>query len=484
MVTFINTDCGDFGALLDGQTKAIKNLKVSVGDKIKGVISAIDNATIFIDLNAKMEAVMDRLDCVDGDGNLTVKVGDTIEAMCVAQQDGEIRLSRRAGKGTDDSAIEEAYAARVPIEGRVNAEIKGGFEVMIGTNRGFCPYSQMDLFKKDAATYLGQKLMFLVREYAEGGRRLVLSRRTLLEAEQEKQREHLRETLAIGDRISGAITRVMPFGAFVSLGAGIEGLIPAGELAWKRGIKPEDVVAIGQAVEVDVIGLDWGTNRIALSLKAATPDPWEEALGRFVAGTRHTGTVTQLMPFGAFVELAPGVEGLIPISKLGQGRRLQHASEAVKPGEKVEIVVEAMDADQHRLSLGLIAVWKDGEPPVEFAPVQAGQEVAGTVEAVRDFGVFVRLPDNHTGLLHLSQLGLPEGPTRLRNMHNQYPAGKAVQVVVKSIDGGRISLALPHVRQDSEADEIPDPALFSQAPGTQSLGVLGGMVDFSKLTIE
>jgi small subunit ribosomal protein S1 len=323
-----------------------------------------------------------------------------------------------------------------------------------------------------------------VREYAEGGRRLVLSRRTLLEAEQEKQREHLRETLAIGDRISGAITRVMPFGAFVSLGAGIEGLIPAGELAWKRGIKPEDVVSIGQAVEVDVIGLDWGTNRIALSLKAATPDPWEEALGRFVAGTRHTGTVTQLMPFGAFVELTPGVEGLIPISKLGQGRRLQHASEAVKPGEKVEIVVEAMDADQHRLSLGLIAVWKDGAPPVEFAPVQAGQEVAGTVEAVREFGVFVRLPDNHTGLLHLSQLGLPEGPTRLRNMHNQYPAGKAVQVVVKSIDGDRISLALPHVRQDSEADEIPDPALFSQAPGTQSLGVLGGMVDFSKLTIE
>ena len=484
MVTFINTESGDFGVLLDRHAKVAQNLKINVGDKVKGVVSAIDAATIFIDLNAKMEAVMDRLDMVDDDGNLTVKVGDTLEAVCVAQKDGEIRLSRRAGKAAGDAAIEEAYAARVPIEGRVNGEIKGGYEVMIGNSRGFCPYSQIDLFRKDAATYIGQKLMFLVREYSEGGRQLVLNRRSLLEAEQEKQREQLRDTLKVGDRISGTITRLMPFGAFVSLGAGIEGLIPAGELAWKRGIKPEDVVSSGQTVEIEVIALDWGANRITLSLKAATPDPWDEASGRFVLGTRHTGTVTQLMPFGAFVELIPGVEGMIPISKLGHGRRLQHASDALKSGEKVEVVVEGVDPDKHRIGLGLVAAWKDGAPPAEVAQALPGQEVAGTVEAVREFGVFVRLPDDRTGLLHISQLGLAEGPTRLRNMHNQYPAGKAVTVLVKAVDGDRVSLALPHVQQDADAEATPDPALFAKAPGAQGLGGLDSLVDFSKLKLD
>ena len=461
-----SNDTMDFGAMLaafdagKGAKAKRETTRIYAGDKVTGTITAIDAKTVFIDVNALCEAMLDRAEVLDKEGKPTVKVGDTIEAMCVRFNDvtGEIRLTKRMSGETADSSLMDALNAKVPVEGRVMAETNGGYTVQVGTHEGFCPFSQIDISKADAAVYIGQKFLFQVREYSDDGYRLVVVRRPLLEAEQEVAREEMKNSLHVGDRLEGTVKKLMPFGVFVDIG-GIDGLVPLGELAWKRGVKAEDVVTVGQRVTVMVRDIDWEKKRISLSLRVAETDPWTTLIDKYTQGTKHAGRISKTMEFGAFVELEPGLEGLIPIGKLGRGRRLNHASEAVKEGDPVEVQIENVDYEKRRLSLSVTSINAEEmaareETARQLASIVPGAELAGTVESLKDFGAFIRLPGGRTGLLHISRMGLADGPARMRQMHGQFGPGKEVKVLVNVVDGERISLALPGVAEKgNEVDE-------------------------------
>lgn len=337
--------------------------RLAPGEKVQVRILKISGDWIFLDMGRKGEGVLDKKELLDQDGNLTVAEGDTISAYFVGSERNEFRFTTKIGGGSAGSAqLEDAFHAGIPVQGVVEKEVKGGFEVKItGTSRAFCPYSQMGLRRVEGPEqYIGQQLSFRITTYGERGRNIVLSRRAILEEEQAQQKEEMKQSLREGMTVRGTVTSLQKFGAFVSLG-GIEGLIPMAELGWNRVVDVRDVLSEGQEVSVVVKQLDWDNNRVTLSLKETLADPWEQISARFPEGSYHSGTIVRLMPFGAFVALGEGVDGLIHISKLGSGKRINNPREAVKEGETVEVKIDAIDREQKRLSLSLAAVTRAEE---------------------------------------------------------------------------------------------------------------------------
>lgn len=337
--------------------------RLAPGEKVQVRILKISGDWIFLDMGRKGEGVLDRKEMLDEEGNLTVTEGDTISAYFVGTERNEFRFTTKVGGGSAGTAqLEDAFHAGIPVQGVVEKEVKGGFEVKVaGTVRAFCPYSQMGLRRVEGPEqYLGQHLSFRITNYGERGRNIVLSRRAILEEEQARQKEEVKQTLREGMTVRGTVSSLQKFGAFVNLG-GIEGLIPMSELGWNRVVDVRDVLTEGQEVSVVIKQLDWEKDRVTLSLKETLADPWEQIGARFPEGSYHTGTIVRLMPFGAFVALGDGVDGLIHISKLGSGKRISHPREVVKEGETVEVKVDAVDREQKRLSLSLAAVTRAEE---------------------------------------------------------------------------------------------------------------------------
>lgn len=322
------------------------------GEKVQGIVCFMDSKVVYLDFGARSEGMIDREELRDEDGNLTVSEGDTLEAFFSGGDEDEIWLTTKLQGKADDSTLLNAYHAGLPVEGKVTEEISGGFAVDIGGFRGFCPYSQIALTRQEPTAMIGEKFLFNIIEYQERGRNIVVSRRQLLEKERERQREELRERLQEGDVVEGTVTKTKDFGAFVDIG-GIEGLIPISELAWKRTEKTEDVVEDGEVVKVLIREIDWENDRVSLSLRQAQGDPWLNIDKRYAVGQKMKGTVTKLMPFGVFVELEPGVDGLVHISKLGQGKYIKHPKEVVKEGDELEVVVENIEPDERRIGLGM-----------------------------------------------------------------------------------------------------------------------------------
>ena len=349
----------------------------------------------------------------------------------------------------------------MPIEGKVTGERKGGYTVQIANTEAFCPFSQMDArgVKKEPAEYIGEKFSFLITEYSDEGRNIVLSRRRILEQEAAKQLAKLKETLEVGDIVSGIVTRIMPFGAFVDLG-GAEGMVHVSELGWSRGLKPEEVVQEGQTVQVKVLDLDWGDDdkreRISLSVKQAEVDPWERILtdDAYAVGARRRGKVARLADFGAFITLEPGIDGLAHVSQLGVEQHVKHPSEVLAEGDEVDVTILGVDPERRRLSLCIGEPKVKEEKPAELTPeqelevtkVSAGEIIEGEVESVKPFGVFITLPNGQTGLLHISQANVDgTGNLQVRALYTAYPLRRKVEVVIREIDGNRISLTLPEI---------------------------------------
>ncbi|HAA05597.1 MAG TPA: 30S ribosomal protein S1, partial [Syntrophobacteraceae bacterium] len=342
-----------------------------------------------------------------------------------------------------------------PVEGKVQKEIKGGFEVLVGGSRAFCPYSQMDLYREEAAGYLGQTLSFLIMEFQAGGRNIVVSRRQLLEAERRQRFEELRATLEVGATVQGTVRALEAFGAFVDLG-GVDGLIPLGELSWGRVKDPREVVSVGQSVQVHVLELDWDRKRVALSLKRLTPDPWSRIRELLAEEQIVSGRVVSLAQYGAFVEVLPGIDGLIHVSRLALGRRIHHPREVLREGEEVRVRIESIDSDQRRLALSLESA-TDAESessPQPFPPVEVavGSVVTATVVAVKLFGVLARLPDGRTGLIPVTELLM----SKKEGLRRHYKLDQPVSVhVVDVTDGGkRIRLSERAAQEAGEAVDV------------------------------
>lgn len=373
------TDDEDFAAMFaESERDKPRAKRPRIGDVIKGKVITIGKDAVFVDLGGKAEGQLENDQVSDKDGKLLVKVGDEIEARVVSDAGGVLMLRTKLTRGPQASAeLLQAFELGIPVEGTVTEVIKGGVSVDVAGVRGFCPASQVDnRFVEDLAVYVGQKLTFKITRYEP--RNLVLSRRTLLEAEQEKLAAETRKKLVPGVVLRGKVVGFKPFGAFVDIG-GIEGMLHISELGYSRVEKPEDVLSLGQELDVAVLKIEPGEKgeRISLSLKALANDPWRDTTSSLGEGSRVKGTITRLQPFGAFVEIAPGVEGLVHITELGAGRRINHPKEIVSVGQQVEASVLAVDHDKRRLSLSLAAS-RDASPE-DVAAVPRAPQKLGTL---------------------------------------------------------------------------------------------------------
>jgi small subunit ribosomal protein S1 len=343
-----------FADLLE-QSLSSQSGRLTPGQKVTARVLKVSSEWLLIDTGHKGEGVVDLKEFTDPEGGVTVKEGDTISVHFLSSRQGEMRFTSKIGGGASGSSqLEEAWQAGVPVEGLVEKEIKGGFEVKLaGAVRAFCPYSQMSLRRLDnPEAVVGTKISFRITDYSERGRNIVVSRRVLLEEEQARLKEEARATIVEGTTVPGTVTSLQKFGAFVDIG-GIEGLVPISEIGWTRVKDVSDVLSVGQQVQVVIKVIDKEKDRISLSLKDALADPWEEVARKFPEGSFHTGTVSRLAPFGAFVTLSAGVDGLIHISRLGAGKRINHPREVIQEGETVEVKVESFDRENRRLSLAL-----------------------------------------------------------------------------------------------------------------------------------
>jgi small subunit ribosomal protein S1 len=348
-----------FSDLLNASFKPATQIKV--GEVATGKVISIGKDNIFLDLGTRAEGMIDREECIR-QGELTVKQGESIQILVTAFRDGIFHCTarlRQAGRGDyrqvkDSPAkamLREAYAAHIPVEGKVKAINKGGFEVQVMGEKAFCPISQIEKnYCQNAESHLEQTYTFLITQYEEDGRNIVISRRELLQAENREKARQLWQELDAGQVRDGTITSVHDYGAFVDIG-GAEGLLHVSEISYQKVQSAQNVLQPGQKLKVAIIKLDRENNKISLSLKALLVDPWTAAADKLEVGAELTGKVVHLKPFGAFIELFSGVTGLLHISRLGGGRRVNHPKEIVNVGDTVSVRILSIDPARKTLSL-------------------------------------------------------------------------------------------------------------------------------------
>jgi len=469
----------DFGAMFESNATTVE--EVFVGDRVRARVVSINDGNIFVDLGAKAEGVVSAGEFIGADGEISIAIGDEIDTYVTRIGRNGIEVSTALGRRGDGEADAEmlmhAQQSEIPIEGKVTAVNKGGYDVDIAGARGFCPFSQIDLNTSEPETHIGQTYRFLVQRVEEGGRNVVVSRSALLRAEREAAAAETLAALGIGDVCEGVVTRVEAYGAFVDIG-GVDGLIHVSELSWERHETAAEVLSVGDRVRVKVLRVDDADNprerRIALSLKALAEDPWISHVARMQVGDAITGVVSKLERFGAFIELAPGIDGLVHISEVARGKRINHPREVLEIGQHVEVLV--MDINPLKRQIGLSMKALEDDPWAGVATrFPAGMTVQGVVENVQTFGVFVALPGGLTGLIPMSHLEGDES----KHVHTRMRPGTEIEARVLDVDAPRRRITLTR-RTDDEAEGSASYAAYQQTrtvdQGGRSLGTLGDLL--------
>jgi small subunit ribosomal protein S1 len=399
------------------------------GDRVRGTVVGLLDDSVLIDVRGKSEGYIPKRELTGPGGKLSIDVGQEIEAQVVAADAQGIRLSVGAIQALRLSEqLESAAANHMPVKGKVVGYNKGGLEVKLGGRRAFCPASQVDReFSEDLSHHVGQSYGFLITRYDPTGRRIVVSRRAYLELEAKELAAQTRQMIEPGAILAGTVRKVMEFGAFVDMG-GIDGLVHVSEISWERVEHPKDVLSEGQQVMVKVLKIDKARDRIGLSMKQATADPWKEAKDKFEVDGSYEGKVTRLTDFGAFVELTPGLEGLVHVSEI-DWKRIRHPSDVLTVGDVVTVKLVEMDTKRHRLGL---SIKQAGEDPwaTGAGQLQVGREIEVTVEKVADFGVFCTINEGMTGLMPNSLSDTPRGA----NLRRTFKVGSKIKVFIEAID--------------------------------------------------
>lgn len=340
----------EFERLLNENLSAKRTLEP--GQLIEAEIVSISEDCIFLQLDGKSEGQLDAAELIDKEGKMTVAEGDTIKAFFLSARNGVMQFTTRiSGEKAENTVLKSAFENGIPVEGIIEREIKGGFDVKIGETRAFCPFSQLGMRRvENPGEYVGQHLSFKITEYGEKGRNIIVSNRVILEEEHQKDVEILKASLKEDMTIKGTVTSLQSFGAFVDIG-GVQALLPISEISRDRVEDIHQVLKPGQEIEAAVLKLDWKQERISLSMKKLLPDPWDEAATKYPKGSSHTGTVVRLMNFGAFVNLEPGLDGLVHISDLAGDERINHPRDAVKEGQTLEVEINDVDVQKKRISL-------------------------------------------------------------------------------------------------------------------------------------
>ena len=402
-----NEEVKSFSELIDDYNEGMGE-DLQVGDQVDGEIIAIGQDTVFVNTGSKIDGAVDRGELLDENGEFPHAVGDQLTLYVVSVNENEMRLSRAISGIGGLRMLQDAHERKIPVEGKVKEQVKGGFHVEVLQRRAFCPISQIDTrYVETPEDYIGQTLSFLVVRLEEKGRNIVLSRRELLEKEQEAARDEFLKTVSVGDATEGRVTRLMPYGAFVELFPGLEGMVHVSELSWSRVENPADVVSPDERVTVKILDISEGQKpgeiKLSLSMKATTGDPWETVTDRFSEGDKVRGKVIRCADFGAFVEIAPGIKGLVHISEISYKKRVHKVTDMVSPGDAVDVTVKEIDPERKRIGLSIRDA--EGDPWTDVTTkYDVGQTVQGTVEKKEKFGIFVSLEPGVTGLLPKSKI--------------------------------------------------------------------------------
>jgi small subunit ribosomal protein S1 len=442
--------------------------EVKVGDRISGRILAVGKDTVYVDTGTKIDGVVEKTELLDEQGDFPYQEGQELELFVVSRQGNEIRLSKvMAGSGGEEHLL-QAMEQAMPVEGKVQETCKGGFRVRVMSVTAFCPMSQMDIRPvDDPEAYVGQTLTFLITRVEGKGRNVVLSRRKLLEQEQAGAVERFLAEVEEGRIVEGRVTRIVPFGAFVEIVPGVEGLVHISELGWSRTQAPEEIVSPGETIQAKVLRIrseGKGRLRIDLSVKQAGADPWDTVPETFHAGDKIEGSVTRLAPFGAFIEIAPGIEGLVHISEMSYLKRVTRPEELLAPGDRVPVMIKEVDPQSRRISLSMRDA--EGDPWVGAQErLKPGTTLAGTVEKRERFGLFIRLEPGIVGLLPSSKMGRGPG-----EVSGRLKPGDTFQVTVSAIDPDKRRISLAPAGSEGAA-EVDWSAVASG--GAQAMSSLG-----------
>ena len=423
--------------------EAMENLDLKTpqqGELLRGTIVSISGEDAYISYGGPSEAVMETAE-LEG-----LDIGDSIEAT-VVKTGSEIRVSRKLIKGKASlDQLRTAFENRLPVEGKVTGRNKGGFEVNVSGLRAFCPLSQIALGKiENPDAFVNQVLEFRVTEMSDDGRRIVVSRAALLKEAAAEKAAETRARIQPGAELTGRVKTLTPFGAFVDLG-GVDGLLHVSEMSRRRVTNPQDVVQIGQEVHVKVIKIENDGKRISLSMKDQEPDPWYDVAERFTPGTQFTGRIVRSTDFGFFVEVEPGVDGLVHVSQLPHG--VKPGDPEVAIGSHVQGWVREVDPSKKRLSLSLRAVAVDDPWETATQRYSIGKVVQGTVDHGAAPGIFVELEPGLTGLIPNSEIVAPAG-TEPSEAHHP---GEKLMVRIMSIDPTRKRISLSHEAAKAAAE--------------------------------
>lgn len=438
-----NMDEMSFEALFESYDEKM-NRDLKQGDMVEGRIISVGKTQVYVDTGTKSDGVVEKQELLDETGQFPYQAGDVLKLYVVSLSESEIILSRAISGAGKTAMIQEAYQAGTPVEGRVTEAVKGGFSVDLLGKRAFCPVSQMDVrYVENNEDYLGQIFHFLITRYEEKGKNIVVSRKELLLEKIREDQEAFLAKVSQGDTVQGKVTRLMPYGAFIELVPGVEGMAHISELSWSRVEKPEEVLQPGDTVMVKLLKIETrekGGVKISLSVKQTTGNPWDTMEDSFKVGDQVSGRVVRLAPFGAFVEIAPGVDGLVHISEMSHTRRVLKPSDAVEEGQTVQVVIKTIDMDTKRVSLSIKDALGDPWTGVgsKYAP---GTILEGRVEKREPFGLFVSLEPGITGLMPLS--GIRNSSSAQE--YEKLKPGDPVQILVQEVDEEkhRITLVPP-----------------------------------------
>ncbi|MBZ8117481.1 30S ribosomal protein S1 [Roseovarius sp. LXJ103] len=447
-----NVSMEDFEALLN---ESFEMDTPEEGTVVKGKVIAVEAGQAIIDVGYKMEGRVDLKEFANPGEAPEINVGDEVEVFLRSAENsrGEAVISREMARREEAwDRLEKAYADEERVEGAIFGRVKGGFTVDLGGAVAFLPGSQVDVRPvRDAGPLMGLKQPFQVLKMDRRRGNIVVSRRAILEESRAEQRAEVIGKLTEGDNVEGVVKNITEYGAFVDLG-GVDGLLHVTDMAWRRVNHPSEILAIGETVNVQVIKINKETHRISLGMKQLQDDPWDLVAAKYPLDSTHTGRVTNITDYGAFVELEAGVEGLVHVSEMSWTKKNVHPGKIVSTSQEVEVMVLEIDSAKRRVSLGLKQTMRN--PWEVFAETHPeGKEVEGEVKNITEFGLFIGLEGEIDGMVHLSDISWDErGEDAIQN----YRKGDMVQAVVSEVDTEkeRISLSIKALGGDKFSEAI------------------------------
>jgi small subunit ribosomal protein S1 len=467
----------DFARMLE---ESLQPKSFREGDEVVGKVVALGAEVAFVDVGGKGEATIDLEELTEPDGTVRISVGDTIKALVISTAGG-LRLSHKLARhAATREAMREAFESGRPVEGRVEGVIKGGYEIRFAGQRAFCPLSQIEKgHTADPTIHQGKVYAFRIVEYKQGGKNIVVSRRALQEDEERERADEVRKLIVPEAVLPGRVVSVRDYGAFVDLGGGIEGLLHVSEMSWSRVTDPARVVKPGDEITVKVLQVDEEKGKISLGLKQLQADPWSTVEKTYEVGQVLMGRVTRVADFGAFIELAPGIEGLAHVSTFPPTGKTDGWKVLAPAGKALALEILSIDAEKRRIGVALV---EEGSLKARSAEaIKPGARLVGNVERHESYGVFLYLKPGSTGLIPLEETGLE----RDGDLRKAFPVGSEVEVMVLEVDasGRRIRLSRKAVREAAEKQEAREYRERQDAAEAEG-GGFGSFADTLRNAIE